>query len=288
MIPTLCKILCLFVPGKRNRKRKRSQLTKLLTDAEVDKGKVYYLTSPCREEYTIPDTLIRPGMRVLCVAPHPDDETLGVGGILSKYPDQCDVLCVCSSGYKRKDDTQNSEEIAEERIKEFQAALDTIGITNRWIVKIHGKLPHLSKMEAQMDTYRTIVDWKSYDLILIPDPFDGHREHQYVSCHLIPKLLKEQGCKPNALVGYYPIWGTVTCPNYFERITDVHDTKTAALKCYKSRMRERDHMGLRVEALNYFYGFLADYKTKYAEALRVEPVCNLLEEPDRRDWARFF
>ena len=139
-----------------------------------------------------------------------------------------------------------------------------------------------------MDTYGTIVDWKSYDLILIPDPFDSHREHQYVSCHLIPKMLKKQGCKPDALIGYYPIWGTVTCPNYFERITDVQDTKTAALRCYKSRMRERDHMGLRVEALNDFYGFLADYKTQYAEALRVEPVCNLLKDPDRRDWARFF
>lgn len=288
MIQLLCKILCMLIPGKVERRKKRRQLTKLLTDELVDNGKTYYLVTPCREEFAAPDTLIRPGMKVLCVAPHPDDETLGVGGILSKYPGQCDVLCVCSGGYCRKSDTKTPSEIADERIREFHGAVDTLGVKNRWIVRIFGELPHLRHMEKKLDVYRDIVDWSTYDLILLPDAFDGHREHQYVTCHLIPHILKERGHSPNCLIGYYPVWGAVTCPNYFERITDVYPRKQAALKCYQSRMKERDHMGLRVEGLNYFYGFLADYTCKYAEALRIEPVSELLQREDRRDWARFF
>ena len=287
MIPVICKLLCSLIPGKENRRRKRNHLTKLLTDRLVDHGKIYYLTSPCREEYARPDQLIRPGMKVLCIAPHPDDETLGVGGLLAKYPAQCDVLCVCSSGYKRPSDTKSCEEIADERIAEFHAALDVLGIKNRWIVRIFGDIPHISNMEEKMDTYRKLVHWNEYDLILLPDSFDGHREHQYVTCSLIPRLLRAEGVKETCLIGYYPIWGTVTCPNYFERTSRTHQQKLAAIACYHSRMQSEDNMGDRVSALNYFYGFLADYSTKYAEALRIEHVEDFLSREDRRDWGRY-
>ena len=30
--------------------------------------------------------------RILIVSPHPDDETIGCGGILAKYGSQCDVV----------------------------------------------------------------------------------------------------------------------------------------------------------------------------------------------------
>ena len=287
MIPLICKALCMLLPGKQRRREARNVLTKMLTDHAVDNGKVYYLTSPCRQEYAKPDTLIKPGMKILCVAPHPDDETIGVGGILAKYSSQCDILCVGSSGYQRPTDTKSPEEIADERIAEFHAACDSLGVKNRWIVRIFGPLPHIAHMEKQMDTYRKIVNWKSYDLILLPDPFDGHREHQFVSTHLIPRLLREEGYAPNGIIGYYPVWGTVTCPNYFERTAATQDKKLAALACYHSRMQSQDNMGERVTALNYFYGFLADYHTKYAEALRIEKMKDVLICEDRRDWARY-
>lgn len=37
---------------------------------------------------------IKESDRILIVAPHPDDETLGCGGILAKYGEKCDVLLI--------------------------------------------------------------------------------------------------------------------------------------------------------------------------------------------------
>ena len=39
--------------------------------------------------------------RILIVAPHPDDEAIGCGGILALYGDQCDVL-ILTDGSKGK------------------------------------------------------------------------------------------------------------------------------------------------------------------------------------------
>lgn len=287
MIPELCSILCSVIPFKKLRRRARMSLTKILTDYRVDNGAVYPLTTMARSEYAPMNSLIGKSSRVLVVAPHPDDESIALGGILAKYSRQCDVFCVSSSGYKRPSDAETAEEIADIRIGEFHAALDALGIKKRWIVRIYGDIPHFDQMLAKMGEYKSLVDFSQYDVILLPDPLDAHREHQFVTNHLVPRLLQECGYKSTAVVGYYPVWGTVTAPNYFEDITDYVTIKENAILCYGTRMQTKDNLWERTKALNYFYGFMADYHTRYAEALHVEPIEELIKRPDNRNWARY-
>ena len=65
------------------------------------------------------------------------------------------------------------------------------------------------------------------------------------------------------------------------------DKKEQAVACYKSRMHGKDNFWERTKSLNYFYGFLANYKARYAEALHIESVTEYLQRADDRDWARY-
>lgn len=55
-------------------------------------------------------------MRRLVIAPHMDDESLGCGGLLAKYPDESTVVVVTQSG--------------EERRSEYEAAMHVLGVSD--------------------------------------------------------------------------------------------------------------------------------------------------------------
>src|SRR3989339_2223336 len=59
--------------------------------------------------------------KCLLLAPHPDDESIGCGGILLKYPDKFDVICLTDGRYG--DENKPINDIINERKKEFEAAV---------------------------------------------------------------------------------------------------------------------------------------------------------------------
>ena len=68
--------------------------------------------------------------RILIVAPHPDDEAIGCGGILALYGDQCDVL-ILTDGSKGKSKLRPSlckDELISMRKKETQDAMKLAGV----------------------------------------------------------------------------------------------------------------------------------------------------------------
>ena len=67
--------------------------------------------------------LIKDTDRILVIAPHPDDEVIGCGGIIAKYPTQADVLCINSSGVKYDWNIETAEEIAQICCNEFYTVM---------------------------------------------------------------------------------------------------------------------------------------------------------------------
>ena len=43
--------------------------------------------------------VIKETEKILIVAPHPDDESIGTGGLLSLYSNQCDVIVMTDGRY---------------------------------------------------------------------------------------------------------------------------------------------------------------------------------------------
>ena len=287
MIQKLVRILCAPIPHQRLRRAARKQVNQYLTDKMVDMGKVFHSNSLAISEFAPMNQLIDEDSKILIVAPHPDDESIGCGGFMTKYAKQIDCICVSSSGYLRPEDyPKTAEQIADERIAEFNNAMDYYGVRHRWIVKIFGEPPYFDEMMAHADTILSMVNFREYTHIFVPCRFDAHREHQYVTKHLIPLLLRKQGFNKNAIVVYYPVWGTTTLPNYFEDISDIQYRKTEAILLYKSRTEKQDNYAVRVQGLNYWYGMLKF--VKYAEAFRCESIETYLSYVDDRNWARFF
>lgn len=270
----------MIIPVKNIRHKCRASIYRFLCKIF---GKINYSTSLLYKEFAIKNTLIKPNDRILVIAPHPDDDSIGCGGVLAKYKGQIDVVVINSSGVKYPWDVQSAESIADERIAEFYTCMDFLKVTNRKIWKIYGNPPHFDKIIKNIPSYMDAIDFTKYTHIFIPDLNDYHREHQFVTKYLLPYMLKHKKYNCNSKICYYSVWNTVTMPNYFEDITDVIDVKCKAILLYKSRTKKEDNYATRIKGLNYYYGLLCD--VKYAEAFHIENIKDYLNRKFDRNWA---
>lgn len=75
-------------------------------------------------------------MRFVMLAAHPDDETLGAGGLLallhSLGADVEVLLCTAGEGSHPDSATTTPEQLAAVRLKEFAAAMEVLGLAGRW------------------------------------------------------------------------------------------------------------------------------------------------------------
>ncbi len=99
--------------------------------------------------------------RRLVIAPHMDDESLGCGGLLAKYPDECDVLVVTDSGSKRAE--------------EHAAALQILGVKPSTCLGFaDGQTPsHTTELVKAIDDYLTA---HQPDEVYLPYP-SLHQDH---------------------------------------------------------------------------------------------------------------
>ncbi len=267
----LIRLLSLFIPSKKQRRNVRDYLRARFS-VNSNRNPMLIKKYPC-----FPNALIKKNHRCLIVAPHPDDECIGCGGIISKYASNIDVLIVNSSGVARNKKELNAEHMADIRIKEFNQCMDKAKIKNRWIFRIFGTPPMFEQIEAHFDDYLKTINFKSYDRIFMPHVSDGHKEHRYVSACLLPRLLQKSGFKKSALAVFYEVWSPVDSPNYFEDISAVVKNKAKLLNIYKSQ--GGSNYAKRILGLNQYRGLTTKYE--YAEAFRVVPMADFLVEAQK-------
>ena len=130
------------------------------------------------------EDLVPQGHRLVVVAPHPDDEVLGAGGVLAAAADAgypILVVAVSDGGASHPGSTRwPSELLVPQRIAERRNALRTVGIDPSQVLALHlpdGDLgTHVHRLTAQLTDILSATD-----VVISPWQWDGHPDHEAVA-----------------------------------------------------------------------------------------------------------
>lgn len=182
--------------------------------------------------------------RACILAPHPDDETIGMGGFLSQYSGQVDVCCVTDGGLGIL--AKNRDETASIREREFCAAMEFFGIsTYRLLAGLDGLM---AANRRQLETVR----WDTYDLIALPNWLDSHRDHVGLS-QIIFELAADGKIHKNTKILFYEVWSTLSLPTHYLDLTQSLHKKISAINIYESQLKEINYAKTQFQ-LAYFRG----------------------------------
>ncbi|MBO7053198.1 MAG: PIG-L family deacetylase [Alphaproteobacteria bacterium] len=202
--------------------------------------------------------------KILVIAPHPDDESLGCGGFMLKYAKQIDSFCFLSSGIE-----PDAKKKSDVRMVEWNVAQKFIGCKNLGICELYGTKPLLPRIKDSMDYYLKTLDTSKYDYIFMPHFDDNHPEHRYIATDLMRQILLRNGFKKNLKICCYEVWTPLIDPNDFVDIDA--KKKLKLLDLYKTQWTVCD-LPKKIVGLNCYRGIKPNGFTDYAEAFFVIPV----------------
>lgn len=163
---------------------------------------------------------------ILIVAPHPDDECIGTGGILSKYTNKCSVI-VLTDGCQGQGN-QSIENCRVQRQSEFRNEMEYLGIDDYKILGItDGTL--MNHLDCMND-----ISLKKYSKIFVTGSDDGHADHT-AAYHCVLKALTIQN-NTDTEVYLYEVHKELLNPTHFLNITDYIDRKLKAIRFHDSQL----------------------------------------------------
>jgi LmbE family N-acetylglucosaminyl deacetylase len=147
----------------------------------------------------------------LVIAPHPDDESLGCGGLISKLR-KLDItvhVIFTTDGSMSHPHAQNINAAGRTETREQEAisALQILGVEEKYITFFRGKdsaLPASGEegFEELTDQMRKIIEEVQPGLVLVPYEFDPHRDHR-ASWQMTIAALEDY---PETAIWQYLIW----------------------------------------------------------------------------------
>ena len=174
--------------------------------------------------------------KCLVIAPHPDDESIGCGGIMKLFPKNFDVISL----------THGDEN--DVRYSEMHNAMNSAGINSLKMLNLKDK--HI--IDGQEDFKQ--IDISSYDYIFIPYIFDQHKDHKAVSVLLFNKL-KNKKYKENLKIAFYEVWSTINMPSHYIDISSVIEDKKQMINYHKSQIATKNYAD-KIIGLNSYRGLL--------------------------------
>ena len=206
-------------------------------------------------------------MRRLVIAPHMDDESMGCGGLIAKYPEECTVVTVCDSGAVRA--------------AEHRTAMATLGIEDyRNLGFRDGHAPQeMTEIVRALDEVCAEV---RPDELYLPYP-SLHQDHIAVyeagmrSCRV--SMSPEHWFPPSVYVYDIAVYDVNLYPtdlrwNVFESLTEEQIAKKdAACRAYQSEIPTEVHPITSVRQLAAGVGHvrLLAYAEQYALVRTIRP-----------------
>jgi LmbE family N-acetylglucosaminyl deacetylase len=211
------------------------------------------------------------GERLLVLAPHPDDEVIGCGGLVAQHlREGRTVRVIVATDGAQAGDAQTRED-------ESRRALDSLaeGAQLEFL-----RLPDRGLDDTVAPRLRDELVAFRPDLILVPSPIEIHPDHLALSrvfCELVQHDDTLFADLAIARVAFYEV-GQPIRPNAIVDITVEAEAKYAAIAMHASQVGNRDYVSY-ARGLNAYRAMTMPPQTKFAEAYYVLDLPSLRTMP---------
>jgi len=187
-------------------------------------------------------------MKILVIAPHADDEVLGVGGTIAKHKSNGDnvTVCIVTIGYPPMFTKKSIERLKEE----VYSSHKILGVENTVFLNLPAvKLSELPK-HIMNNAIDKIFKTELPDIVYIPHFGDMHYDHFLVSQASMVAARPINKQRIIELYSYETLseteWNVthtanVFIPNTYIDITQFIDIKINAMKKYSSQLKKPPH-----------------------------------------------
>tara|TARA_Y100000310_G_C20612030_1_gene778512 strand:+ start:333 stop:1157 length:825 start_codon:yes stop_codon:yes gene_type:complete len=196
-----------------------------------------------------------PKESVLVIAPHPDDEIIGMGGSINLHLEKQSKVTVLYMTDGRNEAGLNisKDRIVEVRKQEAQLIGKRFDINQIfWEIK-DGQLESSS---TTIDKMIKVLNDIQPDTIYLPSMFDFHHDH-FMANKILVDSINESEIGLKSIVGY-EVWSNIPFPNYIVDISSCYEMKKEMLSYYK------------VSQTNYDYFKLCEYRNSLHYALYIK------------------
>ena len=201
-------------------------------------------------KYSLPFEERLPGTKVLVIAPHQDDESIGCGGTLikhTKFGGRLEIAFCTSGGEKRMYEAKDAAKILGSRINHFlQFDIRSLYTNTKQLA----------------ERFNELFNRVNPDIIFLPFMIDNHQDHIAIS----RAFVKAYKNKPiNCFVYAYSVWTTLI-PNIVIDITESWEQKKQAIECYKTQIATRDYVTMAASMSKYWSIVKGKDSAQYCEA----------------------
>lgn len=221
------------------------------------------------------------GQRVLILAPHADDETIGCGGVIQKYvksqsPVRVVIASFVTATYKKYKAERKQYELysGSRRLKELSNAFQILGITDHDFlyleqsenIRYHSKLDTVPRVDLVTAIERHIQDFQP-TVVYIPSK-TKHQDHE--TLHAVALTATRPYFWSGSVVVYETDGEFDFAPNFYVPLTTQEmTTKTDAMSAFQTQVGSERHP-VNPQALIHKASYRGQFiYSDYAEAFQI-------------------
>lgn len=184
-------------------------------------------------------------MNILVIAPHADDEVLGVGATMAKYIASGDkvYICIATRGIKPLFDDKFMEKLRNETI----SAHKLLGATKTFFLEFPSVMLEQIHRHEINGKLSDIVQKVKPDIVYIPHFGDIQKDHQIIAEASMVAVRPKYVYRIKEVYAYETLseteWNNphssnAFMPNVYNDISDYLDVKLKVMKCFESQLLE--------------------------------------------------